>query len=369
MQVDLEELISLREDSHAKPSAMQDYKEQQKMIVGSGMKCLELFKLVNQDGLLERMSQVLLTSTKGFYSSKCKLIWKKKVTPFNRLLLALVPKMLPISETESGSLDTTEETNFWLTPSATNVEMRSEESLNKRKEYRLNSGRQTVPPGNLAEQVTYGKPVTNMLPTPRAVNPGSRPNGKGGKVLSEEILIMEGIRERGKKLTQMFPTPQAKESGRKIETWKKAQKEWKKKGVNLQMGLSQAVQMFPTPNQWDGMRGARSEKHLKEKKNAHQITLVTAVAHLERQKMYPTPNAGLVKHSYNGNNQYYENRIAKGKQQDLAMEIYQTEGVGQLNAEWVTWMMGYPKHYLDISQENQKTFQELQETKKTEPKS
>ena len=42
-------------------------------------------------------------------------------------------------------------------------------------------------------------------PTPRASNPGSRPNGKGGKVLAEEVLIAEGLRKRGEKL--MWPTP------------------------------------------------------------------------------------------------------------------------------------------------------------------
>ena len=41
-------------------------------------------------------------------------------------------------------------------------------------------------------------------PTPRAANPGSRPNGKGGKILAEEVEIEEGLRQRGVK---MFPTP------------------------------------------------------------------------------------------------------------------------------------------------------------------
>jgi hypothetical protein len=44
-----------------------------------------------------------------------------------------------------------------------------------------------------------------MWPTPRASNPGSRPNGKGGKILQEEVLIAEGIRKRGQKI--MWPTP------------------------------------------------------------------------------------------------------------------------------------------------------------------
>jgi len=46
-----------------------------------------------------------------------------------------------------------------------------------------------------------------MWPTPRAGNPGSRPNGKGGKILSEEVMIAEGIRGRGEKLA----TPQARD--------------------------------------------------------------------------------------------------------------------------------------------------------------
>jgi hypothetical protein len=52
-----------------------------------------------------------------------------------------------------------------------------------------------------------------MYPTPRAANPGSRPNGKGGKILAEEVLIKEGLRMRGEKLhggtktQQTYPTP------------------------------------------------------------------------------------------------------------------------------------------------------------------
>jgi hypothetical protein len=48
-----------------------------------------------------------------------------------------------------------------------------------------------------------------LWPTPRAANPGSRPNGKGGKILAEEVAIAEGIRNRGQK---MWPTPTAQDS-------------------------------------------------------------------------------------------------------------------------------------------------------------
>ena len=47
---------------------------------------------------------------------------------------------------------------------------------------------------------TSVRPFWKLWPTPRASDPGSRPNGKGGKVLSEEVMIEEGLRQRGKKL-------------------------------------------------------------------------------------------------------------------------------------------------------------------------
>ena len=47
---------------------------------------------------------------------------------------------------------------------------------------------------------TSVRPSWKLWPTPRASNPGSRPNGKGGKILSEEVMIEEGLRQRGKKL-------------------------------------------------------------------------------------------------------------------------------------------------------------------------
>lgn len=46
--------------------------------------------------------------------------------------------------------------------------------------------------------------VVKEWPTPRAANPGSRPNGQGGKILEEEVQIAEGFRERGRLL---WPTP------------------------------------------------------------------------------------------------------------------------------------------------------------------
>jgi hypothetical protein len=54
------------------------------------------------------------------------------------------------------------EPKMWLTPSASMRANRSEEAMKHRVEYRKSIGRTTVPPGNLAEQVQYGEPTTDM---------------------------------------------------------------------------------------------------------------------------------------------------------------------------------------------------------------
>jgi hypothetical protein len=55
-------------------------------------------------------------------------------------------------------------------------------------------------------------------PTPRTGG-GSRPNGKGGKVLNEEVQIEEGIRQRGKKLDGPQDLEKNSTSGKNQESW------------------------------------------------------------------------------------------------------------------------------------------------------
>ena len=72
---------------------------------------------------------------------------------YGRSIFQLQVSKLPTEEKESG---------LWLTPSASMRENRSEEAMKHRVEYRKSIGRTTVPPGNLAEQVQYGEPTTDM---------------------------------------------------------------------------------------------------------------------------------------------------------------------------------------------------------------
>jgi hypothetical protein len=80
----------------------------------------------------------------------------------------------------------------------------------------------------------------NMWPTPRAGNPGSRPNGKGGKILAEEV-----------KKSLMWPTPN--------------QRDWKDTGATQgnrkSPNLGTMVHQWATPTKADAEGGpGRSDK-------------------------------------------------------------------------------------------------------------
>ena len=146
-------------DFLANPLAWLENKKQPKTTDIFGPICLELLKKQNLPGSLGKMSEILLASQTAWYSNKCTLTWKAKVTKSNRLLYQLQQSTHPTNDTEHG---------LWLTPSATNIDKRSDAALKKRQKYRERIGRTTTNPGNLAEQVQYGFPIKDMMmwPTP-----------------------------------------------------------------------------------------------------------------------------------------------------------------------------------------------------------
>jgi hypothetical protein len=156
---------------------------------------------------------------------------------------------------------------------------------------------------------------------------------------------------------------------------------------------------WPTPNAWDGQRGPRSQKNLREKN--HQINLITAVKDASSSnpvKIWPTPTQDMVsnrtkKYAQGGTpltlavNMWPTPRakepgrttkgygrglkeLVEGKQQmwptpraAIGMNMRLTENMaklrhkkyletevayqesapgGQLNPTWVEWLMGYP---------------------------
>lgn len=101
-----ETLHSLQADSPANRLVKLEEEKERQMIAISGQQCLSQLDLSNQTGSSLRMLRGLLLGTKVWFSNKCVLIWKKKVTKSNRLLYQLVLSTRRIEGTESGLLPT-----------------------------------------------------------------------------------------------------------------------------------------------------------------------------------------------------------------------------------------------------------------------
>jgi hypothetical protein len=153
----------------------------------------------------------------------------------------------------------------------------------------------TLVNGVLSERTTPALPTKGIefgylrnWPTPRAGNPGSRPNGKGGKVLNEEVMKAEKI----------WPTPTKSDgsggpgcSGRDG-------------GANLRTAVK-----YPTP--------LKSDYYSRRKtKNWIGNDLVSFVTEKEEQNGNVCPSAGC-----------------------------------HLSPDWVEWLMGWPVGWTDIDRE------------------
>jgi hypothetical protein len=348
--------ISLWGDSHANRSVSQVNKKEEMTTDISGQKCLDSLKKSNPSSLLERMCKDLLTSKTAWSSDRCKMTWKVKVSKSNVSLYQLQASVLGTKDLESG---------LWATPNTMDyLPPRSAAGTKKLMEGHR-KGR--TKPSNLREQVD---PETmKMYPTPRTGG-GSRPNGKGGKVLEEEVMIEYGLRERGKTLKQMYPTPRA--SGQED-----AETLIKRKGEKAaaQHNLTAHMQMFPTPSAQeagekivetltskDGSQLKPNERAYNPKTGKHvQMTLNRTV------QMFPTPSASChmdvvappetVKQNSSG---WSVTRVGTGtkfgaKLNDVVNKVNQPiKPGGKLNPTFVEFLMGFPENWTKIEQAESK---------------
>src|SRR5690606_32688789 len=164
--------------------------KEKKMTATSGRKCLESFGRFNHVGLWARTFSALLIGMEGWYSTKCRLIWKLKGTKYKRMYFQLVPSTHHIEEIEFGLL--------LSTPSAMQVdrpsifEERTPEDLKKmsRKEF---FNRKTI---SVLDSVKY----QSMLPTPNASDHPGKNTGK-----RKQDSIPKRLRESGGKTSQLNP--------------------------------------------------------------------------------------------------------------------------------------------------------------------
>jgi hypothetical protein len=312
--------------------------------------------------------KALLTSTTAWYSDRCKLIWKKKVSKSNVLLFQLQASVHGIKEKEFG---------LWATPNTMDIlPPRSEQATIKQ---RTTARKGRTKPANLREQVDqktmamYGW----MYPTP-TTQEIEHPN----MILTENgrRLTKDGKNSHSLNLTdtvKMYPTPSAQEAGEGefLETLtskdgtplKPNERAYNPKtNKHVQMTLNRMVKMFPTPTATE-----RSGINPKTGRGGGLNHLITV-------KMYPTPRASAAmtedmetiakRNKYNSKLeekialQMYPTPTTRDHKDSTLSPAYQNrnsdslpikmmkEGKpgGKLNPEFVEFLMGYPLNWTKI---------------------
>ena len=275
-----------------------------------GRQCLEQFERSNPDGLWAKTFSALLIGTTDWYSNRSVLTWKLKATKSNRLYFQLVASEPRTGDTERGLL---------LTPSVTCIARRSAEGMERRREYRQSIGRKSVPPGNLAEQITammrgYSmKDMSVLLPTPTQTNATQGVNSKNNA--GKPLLPMAAM-----SMSQMLPTPTAQD--------------FKRRGPNSQQqGLPEFIHgLLPTPTTQEVEHPnaviSATGRRLAANGNSHSLGL----ADLAIRHILPTPK----------NSDYNSKQT-----QDLTDTMEnQTGKTFQLNPLFVEEMMGFPAYWI-----------------------
>jgi len=157
--------MSLQPDSHASRLVLQESKPEQTTHATCGLKQSNVLGEYDHDTHSWKTCQGSLLLD---ISEPSLQTFTKHGTMQNGALSELTMLVHHTEERDCG---------YWLTPSTVQISG-GEDRVQKRTEYRKSVGRKYAP-GSLAEQT--------MWPTPRAGNPGSRPNMKGRKILAEEV--------------------------------------------------------------------------------------------------------------------------------------------------------------------------------------
>lgn len=278
----VERWISSLPDSLANPLVL-PAKDGPKRTTGiCGLKPSESFARLGTDSAYWKTSQVcLFTNTPEPFSEN----WPKAGMIVNGIAYRRPPLAHHIADPDCG---------LWPTPRTITG---GPESAKRKKELgRINSAG-----GDLQAAV-------KVWPTPRAGNPGSRPNKKGGKILAEEVK-------------KMWPTPRKQMSHgvckSRAENPALAEAEYRLEDVVAVRGGTSIPQTYPTPQAADCKQ---KPQPLRKKK--------------DRQTRKETPG------SYRGD---LADHVGAQTKEDAT-----ADKPGQLNPDWVEWLMGWPIGWTDL---------------------
>ena len=364
--------MSLLEDSPVNRSVSQVKEKELMTIDTSGMKLLESLENVSPDGSLAKMLKALLTSTTAWYSDRCKLTWKKKVSKSNVLLFQLQASVLGTKEKEFG---------LWATPNTMDVLPPRSKEGTIRQMTTARKGR--TKPANLREQVDpstmemYGW----MYPTPSAQEAGEGEfletlTSKDGTPLKPNERAYNPKTNKHVQITlnrmvKMFPTPTASD----IEGGVSKDVQFKnghffrenKKGERWGVKLRDAMSMYPTPTATE--RSGINPKTGRGGGLNHLITVKMyptpranepgrttkgygrALGELMegKEQMYPTPTTQEIEHPHMELTKTGRRKSKDGKNShSLNLADTVKKPGGKLNPEFVEFLMGYPLNWTKL---------------------
>ena len=256
-------------------------------------------------------------------------------TKSNRSLFRLVPAMLPIDETASSFLP------MLQTPGVVMPEQ-TPEVMRARSE-RHNYGNGTKYNG-LASQIKYDPTFKGLLPTPMVIQGGACPVTEGKRTYHMDkkgggfSAQLHDLAASG-----LLPTPIAGD-------WKGQVKGEGKGQETMLCGIveREAKKLLPTPTARDEKNPSSPDGKRIARKVEQRYTI--ELNDMASMGMLPTPHAGIYK-TAGGSEEYWEKRIEKGHQMDLAMAVYDSlkdspqakdGNIFRLSPLFTEEMMGFP---------------------------
>lgn len=316
----LNQLTLFAGESHVSQPVLPGSEEARKTTVGSGLRLLELLKNSSHVGLSLKTLLGYCLSSKELYSTKCYLTWKIRATKQGRLIYQLAVSMPPTDDIESSLLPTPYAWDAQRGPSSQPYNPKSK------------SQKDRILPNYVKWWPTPTRGDAHLSSTPEVAQ---RRIDEGKETLSRRV--------------QMWSTPQKADAdvgaipAKNIVKKGNVLRKIDSKGVDHSLGLAREVQMWPTPRSGK-TTSENPETWMKRQEEGKVSTPPLGMA----VQMFRTPN----QRDWKGqSSKGWREREVGDKTPTLPDQIG-----GQLNPQFVSWLMGFPIDWCDLEDEPQEEY-------------
>jgi hypothetical protein len=222
--------------NYASHTHQQESDSEKKMSAICGLKCVEQLEKFNHVGSWAKTFSALLIGMEGWYSKRCKLIWKLKGTKSNRMYFQLRPLALHTEGIESG-----------LLPTPTSVQRDHPNRVEALKATGAKTMMSRANGENRPNSILDAMNFYGMLPTPTAMDSTNATATMKSSQVKEGS--MHSVTLTRAMAMGMLPTPATRDANNAEypDKYQKRKEYQAMKGVNLEYPLRQfAMDINPT---------------------------------------------------------------------------------------------------------------------------